>query len=275
MAARCKCNDCGCLRRTRRQPRFWGRWSFREWRKLCCARLGTDGSWAGDRAAAYATPAPAGVQLHDGDQCFASGDGDVAMVAATNIFAGKIRGVQATRGWDPLWEGTGFQELRLAYPEPADGASFLRCQYPSLRILSFCGQIGDEFLEGLASAQFPRLTDLDVRATRVSEEGVCAFIAAPRTGLPRSRRMGIAFARQREESYHDWNGAVVGSGFEPMSRRELESAFFAGSSLRWMPEIERWPRQASQMRRNSLRLYIQSSMSQNMVSTAVPWRSGS
>lgn len=155
---------------------------------------------------------------------------------------GKFGQLDKTAGWGPLWAGTSFTELRLGYPDPVDGRSLLLSAHPQLRVLSICGQTGDEFLRALAEASLPALEDVDVRSTQVTEEGVRAFVAAPRAGLPRLRRMGIAFASDREETYHDWNGAQVGSGYEPMTARELDAAFFTGSGLRLMPDIDGWPR---------------------------------
>ena len=100
---------------------------------------------------------------------------------------------------------------------------------------------GDAFFGDLAVVGMPQLRDLDVRRLRVSEDGVREFVAAERAGLPRLNRLGIQFASSRVADDHDWDGTVVGSGTEWMSPRELQKAFSAGSSLRLMPEIERWP----------------------------------
>jgi hypothetical protein len=175
-------------------------------------------------------------------------DGLIAAMAALpwwrqlTFLDAKFGQLQKTGGLGALWEGTALEELRLCYPGAADARCLLGFPFARLRLLALCGETGDAFLEGLAGASLPFLEDLDVRATSVSAAGVRAFVAAPRAGLPRLRRMGIAFASDREEPYHDWNGALVGSGYEPMTSGELEGAFFAGSSLRLMPEIERWPK---------------------------------
>lgn len=174
-------------------------------------------------------------------------DGLIAAMAALpwwrqlTFLEAKFVGLEKTGGLGALWEGSALEELRLCYPGPADARCLLGFPFAKLKVLALCGEAGDGFLRELAVADMPRLQDLDVRRLRVTEDGVREFVAAKRAGLPRLKRLGIRFASTRVTDYHDWDGTVVDSGNEWMSPRELQKAVFAGSSLRLMPEIARWP----------------------------------
>jgi hypothetical protein len=145
--------------------------------------------------------------------------------------------------WRKLWAhpAMAFQELRLRYPNTRCAIEVIQGALPHLRTLALCGEIGDEFLEALASVNLPALQDLEIRKTNITLEAARAFAHAKPEGLPALKRLGIAFESDRRQDYTDWNGTPVGRGYEPMTDLELQYDVLARSGLQLMPPIHGWP----------------------------------
>ncbi len=146
--------------------------------------------------------------------------------------------------WKKLWSGPdlALRELRLCYPDTKRAVDVIHGALPHLRVLALCGEIGDEFLQELAGVSLPALEDLEVRKTNITPEAMRAFALSKRPGLSALKRLGIAFGSDRRQDYTDWNGPLVGWGYEPMTDLELQYDILSGSGLLLMPTNYDWPK---------------------------------
>jgi len=134
----------------------------------------------------------------------------------------------------PLWQR--LHHLKRSFAQIEAPIALVQTVLPCLTTLSVSGAVGDPFLAAVAVASRPALQDVDLRHTSITPDGLKAFIHAPKPGLPRLKRLGFEFSRDRRQDSYDWNGTAVDWGYEPMSPEELRATFLANRPLQLLPE---------------------------------------
>lgn len=152
-------------------------------------------------------------------------------------FGAKFRDLKSSDAWTSLWQSRplALQILCLQYLDTPQAQAVITGDFPDLRWLILGYEIRDEFLQTIASAKLPKLTDLELRFTNVSPDGFRAFVKMPHPGLPNLQRIGWKCSSDRREDYCDWNGAVVDWSYEWMTDNELRKEFFKGTNLTLAP----------------------------------------
>jgi len=150
-------------------------------------------------------------------------------------FEWVVSNLTKTTRWRALWEGRTFalRTLCLQYLNTQQALDLLSARFPDLEFLAVGHEIDESFLDTLARADLPSLRDIELRFTGVRD--IRQFAARRHPGLPKLERIGITAFSDREETYHDWDGSVVGRGNVKMDDREVQEAFFRESPYRLLP----------------------------------------
>lgn len=146
--------------------------------------------------------------------------------------------LEETTAWGDLWSRGpyAFRTLSLFYLNDRSLSQMIHAGLPDLEYLIVGSSFGPEFPNELATAALPSLEDLELRHTNVQPEPFRRFVAGPRPGLPKLKRIGRIFSSDRRVDYCDWNGAVVDWGYEALSGQEMFGTFLKGTSLTLLPE---------------------------------------
>jgi hypothetical protein len=140
--------------------------------------------------------------------------------------------------WDALWTGRqlALERLRLRYLAAPTLQRLWQARFPSLRVLDFSdNNLADALPEALNGAALPALEAIDLRGNNLSGPGLRAFVLARQ--FPRLERVAMSMSGDEMQDYHDWNGAVVGSGPVPLDERDIEQRFLAGTDVRVVADL--------------------------------------
>lgn len=168
--------------------------------------------------------------------------GDTAFWTALEHLDLRLSARQSTLDpsiWANVWAHKRFELtfMRLRFVDQAMLAAVWQGRFDVLAELDISrNDLRDGAVEALRDAVLPALRALDIRRNSIADSSLRKF--AMQHGFPRLMRVAIDVSSDEIESYHDWNGALVGSGPVPLSADAVQAEYLAPVGLGIFPGFD-------------------------------------